>query len=89
VSILKETATIVVTKAEYVVKKGLVNVEATSTDRVSTLQIFNPSTGLLVGTIPLVNVGKFAGQLNVTGSFPSLAAQSSVGGLAIANVTQK
>lgn len=89
VSILKETATIVVTKAEYVVKKGLVTVEATSTDRVSTLQIFNPSTGLLVGTIPLVNVGKFVGQLNVTGSFPSLAAQSSVGGLAIANVTQK
>jgi hypothetical protein len=89
VCILQETATIVVTKAEYVVKKGLVTVEATSTDRVSTLQIFNPSTGLLVGTIPLVNVGKFVGQLNVTGSFPSLAAQSGVGGLAIANVTQK
>jgi hypothetical protein len=89
VSVLQETATIVVTKAEYILKKGLVNVEATSTDRVSTLQIFNPSTGLLVGTLPLVNVGKFVGQLNVTGSFPTLAAQSSVGGLAIANVTQK
>jgi hypothetical protein len=89
VSVLRETATIIVTKAEYIAKKGLVNVEATSTDRVSTLQIFNPSTGLLVGTLPLVNVGKFVGQINVTGSFPSLAAQSSVGGLAIANVTQK
>jgi FG-GAP-like repeat len=89
VSILKETATIIVTKAEYVVKKGLVNVEATSTDRVASLQIFNPTTGLLVGTIPLVNVGKFVGQFSMTGSFPSLAAQSSVGGLAIAAVAQK
>jgi FG-GAP-like repeat len=89
VSVLTETATIVVTKAEYVVKKGLVNVEATSTDRVATLQIFNPSTGLLVGTLPIVNVGKFVGHFNVTGSFPTLAAQSSVGGLAIAAVAQK
>jgi hypothetical protein len=89
VSILKETATVIVTKAEYVVKKGLVNVEATSADRVESLQIFNPSTGVLVGTLPLVNVGKFVGHFNVTGSFPSLAAQNSVGGLAIATVVQK
>jgi hypothetical protein len=89
VTVRKETATVVVTKAEYVMKKGQLNVEATTTDRVPTLQIFNPSTGALVGTIPLVNVSKYVGQLNVTGSFTSLAAQSNVGGLSIATVSQK
>jgi hypothetical protein len=43
----------------------------------------------LVGQIPLVNVGKFSGQLHVTGTFTSVAAQSSVGGLSIAPVVQK
>jgi hypothetical protein len=89
VTVRKETATIIVTKAEYLVKKGQVNVEATSTDRVVSLQVFNPTTGALVGTLPLVNVGKFVGHFNVTGSFTSAAVQSSVGGLSIATVTQK
>jgi hypothetical protein len=89
VTVRKETATVVVTKAEYVVSKGQLTVEASSNDRVASLQIFNVNTGALVGTIPLVNVGKFVGQLHVTGSFTSVAAQSSVEGLSIAAVTQK
>jgi hypothetical protein len=56
---------------------------------VPSLQIFNANTGVLVGTIPLVNVGKFVGQLHVTGGVTSVAVQSSVGGLAIAAVVQK
>jgi hypothetical protein len=89
VTVRKETATVVVTKAEYVVNKGQLTVEATSTDRVASLQVFNANTGTLVGTIPLVGVGKFVGQLHITGSFTSVAAQSSVGGLSIAAVAQK
>jgi hypothetical protein len=89
VTVHKETATVVVTKAEYVVKKSLFTVEATSTDRVVNLQVFNPSTGALVGTMPLVNAGKFSAQFHVTGSFTSVAVQSSLGGLAIAPVAQK
>jgi hypothetical protein len=89
VTVRKETATVVVTKAEYVVSKGQLSLEASSTDRVASLQVFNANTGVLVGTIPLVNVGKFVGKLHVTGSFTSVAAQSSVGGLSIAAVTQK
>jgi hypothetical protein len=89
VNVLKETATVVITKAEYVVKKGLLTVEATSTDRVINLQLFNPTTGALVGAIPLVDVGKFVGQADITGSFTSVAVQSSLGGLSIAAVAQK
>ncbi len=89
VTVRKETATVTVTKAEYVVKKGLLNVEATGTDRVGNLQIFNANTGVLLGTIPLVNVGKFVGQLGVSGALTSIAAQSSVGGLSVAPVAQK
>jgi hypothetical protein len=88
-TVRKETASIAVTKAEYVVSKGQLTLEVTGTDRVGSLQIYNANTGVLVGQIPLVNVGKFSGQLHVTGSFTSVAAQSSVGGLSIAPVAQK
>jgi hypothetical protein len=89
VTVRKELPTVTVTKAEYVVKKSQLNIEATSTDRVASLQIYNANTGALVGSIPLVNVGKFVGQLQVTGTFTSAAAQSSVGGLSIVAVQQK
>jgi hypothetical protein len=89
VTVRKETATIVITKSQYTVSKSQLNVEATSTDRVGSLQVYNSVTGALVGSIPLVNVGKFVGQLTVRGPFTSLALQSSTGGLAIAAVPQK
>jgi hypothetical protein len=89
ITVRKETATVVITKAEFVVSKGQLTVEATSSDRVGSLQVFNSNTGVLLGTIPLVNVGKFSGQIHVTGNLTSIAAQSSVGGLGIANVVQK
>jgi hypothetical protein len=87
--VLKETPTLTITKAEYTVTKSSLNVEATSSDRVASLQVFNAVTGQFVGSIPLVNVGKFSGQLTVTGSFTSVAVQSSVGGVAIGSVKQK
>ncbi|HEX4426732.1 MAG TPA: hypothetical protein VH079_15140, partial [Terriglobales bacterium] len=89
VSVLKETPTVVVTKAEYVVKKSLFTLEATSTDRVGNLQVFNAVTGAVIGTMPIVNVGKFSGQFLVTGSFTSVAVQSTLGGVTIAPVAQK
>jgi hypothetical protein len=89
VTVRKELATIAVTKAEYVVKQSLLSLEATSKDRVGLLQVFNPATGALIGTIPLVNVGKFVGQLSVHGALASVALQSNVGGLATAPVSQK
>ena len=89
VTVRKETAAVVVTRAEYVVKKSLLTVEATSTDRVINLQLFNPNTGAILGTLQLVNVGKFSGQVQVMGGITSVAVQSKLGGLAIAPVAQK
>ena len=89
VTVRKETPTITITKAEYTVSKSTLLVEATSSDRVATLQLFNPKTGQLVGSIPLVNVGKFSGQVTVGGPFTSVAVQSSVGGVAVGSVQQK
>jgi hypothetical protein len=85
----RETATVAVTKAEYVAKKSLLTVEATSTDRVANLQMFNPSTGAILGNLQLVNVGKFTGQVLVAGGITSVAVQSSLGGLTIVPVSQK
>jgi hypothetical protein len=89
VTVRKETPTVTITKAEYTVSKSSLLVEATSSDRVATLQLFNPKTGQLVGNIPLVNVGKFSGQVTVGGPFTSVAVQSSAGGVAVGSVQQK
>jgi len=88
-SILTETGSVVATKAEYVVKKSLLTVEASSLDRVASLQVFNSATGAMLGSIPIVNVGKYSGQIDVTGTLTSIAVQSSVGGLSIVPVAQK
>jgi hypothetical protein len=84
-----ETATVVITKSQYTVNKSQLNVEATSTDHVLILQIYNATTGAFVGNIPAVGNGKFVGQLNVAGPFTTVAVQSTVGGLAVAAVPQK
>jgi hypothetical protein len=89
VTVRKEAPTVTITKAEYTVSKSNLLVEATSSDRVTALQVFNSKTGQLVGNIPLVNVGKFSGQFTVGGPFTSVAVQSSVGGLAEGSVQQK
>ena len=89
VTVQTETPTVTVTKAEYVVKKSLLTIEASSTDRVINLQLFNPATGVLVGVIPIVNVGKFSAQFIVAAPFTSAAVQDSLGGLAIVPVAQK
>lgn len=88
-TVRKELATVTVTKAEYTVVKSQLNVEATSTDRVASLQVFNSSSGALIGSIPSVGGGKFAGQFIVAGPLTSVAVQSSVGGLSIATAAQK
>jgi hypothetical protein len=89
VMVRRETASVVLTKSEYTVSKAQLKVEATSTDAVSSLQVFNASTGQLVGSMPAVGGGKFVGQFIVKAPFTTAAVQSSVGGLAIAPVPQK
>jgi hypothetical protein len=100
VTVKKQPTIVVVTKAEYVVKKGQLTIEATSTnvepigqDIIPSLTVYNPTTGALVGSMRLngVNkgVGTFTSVLTVSGSLTSVGVQDFAGGLAIASVAQK
>jgi hypothetical protein len=88
-TVRKELATVRITKAEYTVRKSLLIVEATSTDKVGTLRLYNAKTGAFIGTVFTVGGGKFSGQYTVKGPLTSIAVQDSMNGLAIATVVQK
>ncbi len=88
VTVRKELATVVVTKALYTVSKSQLDIEATCNDG-GYLQVFNANTGTLVGTLTSTGGGKFTGRFSVPGPFTSAAVQSSAGGLTIAPVPQK
>lgn len=89
VTVRKERASVIVTKAQYTVNKSQLNVEANSTDAVPSLQVYNPSTGALVGSMSSAGGGKYVRQFIVHGPFTSVAVQSSTGGVAIGSVQQK
>jgi hypothetical protein len=89
VTVRKELATVVVTKAEFTASKAQLNIEATSTDRVATLQVYNATTGVFIGNINFGGGGKFVGQLHYAGEITSVGVQSSLGGLGVGTVTQK
>jgi len=101
ITIQAQPAIVIVQKAEYVVKKGQLTVQATSTNigaigsvAIPALQVFNATTGASIGFIRLANVGKgnvgsFTGVLTVTGALTSIGVQDFAGGLAIATVAQK
>lgn len=61
---------------------------------IPSLTVYNASTGALIGSIRLANVGKgnvgqFTGVLTASGSLTSIAVQDFAGGLAIGAVAQK
>jgi FG-GAP-like repeat len=101
VTVQSQPGIVVVQKAEYVVKKGQLTVQATSTNigavgsaAVPQLEVFNAGTGALIGIVRLANVAKgniglFTGTLNVTGPLTSIGVQDFSGGLAIAAAAQK
>jgi hypothetical protein len=96
-----QPAIVAVQKAEYVVKKGQLTVQATSTNigavgsaAIPALQVFNAATGASIGSIRLANVGKgnvgsFTGVLTAAGALSSIGVQDFAGGLAISAVAQK
>jgi hypothetical protein len=100
VTVKGQPASVAVAKAEYVVKKGQLTVQATSTNIepagsavVPSLQVYNAGTGALIGSLRVANInhgiGTFTGALNVSGSLTSIAVQDFAGGVAIAAVAQK
>ena len=101
ITVQAQPAIVAVQKAEYVLKKGQLTVQATSTNigaigtvAIPALQVFNATTGVSIGTIRLANVGKgnvgsFTGVLIATGALTSIGVQDFAGGLAISAVAQK
>jgi hypothetical protein len=101
VTVKAQPAVVAIQKAEYVVKKGQLIVQATSTNiapvapaSMPSLTVYNANTGALVGSIRLANVGKgnlgmFTGVLAVSGALSSVGVQDVAGGLAIGAVAQK
>jgi hypothetical protein len=101
VTVDQQPTPVVIVKAEYVVKKGQLTVQATSpniepvgADIIPSLRVYNANTGALIGSIRLANVAKgnigtFTGVLTTTGTLTSIGVQDFAGGLAISAVAQK
>ena len=87
--VLKPLTTVSITKNEYTVKKSQLVIEATCTEAVPNLRVYNALTGAPIGTMNFAGGGKFTGQFSVAGPLTSVAVQSAGGGLAIGPAAQK
>ncbi|HEV7472598.1 MAG TPA: VCBS repeat-containing protein [Pyrinomonadaceae bacterium] len=76
------TDTVRITRAEYDASKQKLRVEATSTGANATLQVFNTSSGQLIGTLSNNGGGRYSGQLNTPLNPRSITVRSSLGGTA-------
>ena len=77
-----------VTRAEYDSGKHQLRVEATGTDPAATLQVFEESTGSLIGTLSGSN-GRYRGQLSWPRNPVRIVVRSDRGGSASADVALK
>jgi hypothetical protein len=76
------TDTVRITRAEYDSGKQRLRVEATSTSANATLQVFNASSGQLIGTLANSGGGRYSGQLSSAANPRSITVRSSLGGTA-------
>lgn len=88
VTVRKHLATVTVTKAQYIIAKSELDLEATTTDG-GTLQVFNAGTGAFICIMNNAGPGKFTAKVGTPGPFTSVIVQSTNGGVAIAAVPQK
>jgi len=83
------TDTVRITRAEYESSKRVLRVEATSTSGSATLRVFVTSTGALIGTLSNSGGGQYRGGLSAATNPQNITVQSSLGGVATANVALK
>lgn len=76
------TDTVRITRAEYESDKRRLRVDATSTSANATLQVFNTSSGQLIGTLANNGGGRYSGQLSSSVNPRSITVRSSLGGTA-------
>lgn len=88
VTIRKNLATVVITKAQYTASKSQLDIEATSTDG-GTLEVVNARTGAIVGFMNFAGGGKYVGKFFVPGGITSAIMQSTAGGMATGPVAQR
>ncbi len=74
--------TVRITRAEYDSSKQKLRVDATSSSANATLQVFNTSSGQLIGTLANNGGGRYSGQLNSSANPRSITIRSSLGGTA-------
>lgn len=78
-----------ITRAEYDARKRELRVEATSTGSNATLQVFNTSSGQLIGTLRNQGGGRFGGQFDVSANPQNITVRSSLGGVATRSVSTR
>jgi hypothetical protein len=83
------TDTVNVTRADYDRDKRKLKVEATSTSSKATLQVFNTSSGQLIGTLSNNGGGGYSGQFNSSVNPQSITVRSSLGGVATRSVVNR
>ena len=83
------TDTFNVTRAEYDSGKGLLRVEATSTNGSATLRVFVTSTGQLMGTMSNSGGGQYRGEFSASTNPQNITVRSSLGGVATRSVVAK
>lgn len=87
-TILHPLDAVKITRAEDVVSKFQLRVEATSTSAVTTMTAWNAATGAFIGTLANAGGGKYTGQFTVP-QVLSITIKSSLGGFATGPVVQK
>lgn len=80
------TDTVNITRAEYDSGKRQLRVEATSTSSNATLQVFNATSGQLIGALANNGGGRYSGQFNSSVNPRSVTVRSSLGGVATRSV---
>jgi len=80
------TDTVRITRAEYDASKGILRVEATSTNSTARLQAFVTATGQLLGTLSNNGGGQYRGELSAATNPQNITVRSSLGGVATAAV---
>ena len=88
-TILHPLDVVKVTRAEDVVSKFQLRIEATSTSAAATLTVWNAANGALIGTLQNAGGGKYTGQFTVSPAVLNVVLKSSLGGTTTGAVTQK
>jgi len=78
-----------ITRAEYERSKRTLRVEATSTRSTATLQVFNTSSGQLIGTLRNNGGGRYSGQFSLSANPQNITVRSSLGGSATRSVSNR